>query len=174
MGEKAQIKTMNRIIAMFAGTFAFAWLGLEGANAQTLERPQAGQKIVPQALVPAQPPLLPLPPGFVMQAPSSDEHRQAGPKITTANQPSHNNSSGPEEAAKDSNQTKVAQVYRGAGYFDAALAEKLEPMLAKSLGVSKNEQKQLSKTSQPASRDQDSVQSKDEENTRKITQSGGL
>jgi hypothetical protein len=165
---------MNRISMIFFGAVAFSWFGFESAAAQMLERPQAGQKIVPQALVPAQPPVLPLPPGFVMQAPSSDEHRQAGAKTITANQPSRSNSSRPDETAKDSNQTKVAQVYRGAGYFDAALAEKLEPTLAKALGVSKSEQKQLRRTSQAASVNQDSVQSKDEENARKITQSGGL
>ena len=165
---------MNRTSIIFFGAVAFAWFGFESATAQTLERPQAGQKVVPQALVPAQPALLPLPPGFVIQAPSSDEHRQESSKTVTTNHPSRSNAFRLDEAAKDVNQTKVAQVYRGAGYFDAVLAEKLKPMLAKGLGASKSEQRQLPKTSQAASGNQDSIQSKDQENTRKITQSGGL
>ena len=168
---------MNRIRIIFFGAVAFAWFGLESATAQTLERPQAGQKVVPQALVPAQPALLPLPPGFVVHAPPSEARTirsEVSAKTNTANQLSGGNAFRTNGTAQKSEQTKVAQVYRGAGYFDAALAEKLEPMLAKSLGVSKNEQKQLPKTSQPASGNQDSVRSKDQENTRKITQSGGL
>jgi hypothetical protein len=174
IGEKAKI--MNRISIMFGAAAVFAWFGLDGANAQTLERPQVGQK-APQALVPAQPPLLPLPPGFVKRAPSSDtavSQPQAGSKTITANQASRTNASKTNGTVPEPEQTRVAQVYRGAGYFDAALAEKLKPMLAKALGASKSEQKQLPRMSQSASGNEDSVQSKDEENSRKITLSGGL
>ena len=161
---------------MFAGTLVFAWAGLDGANAQTLERPQVGQK-APQALIPAQPPLLPLPPGFVTRTPSSDarvSQPQASSKTITANQASRANASRMNGTVPELEQTKVAQVYRGAGYFDAALAEKLKPMLAKALGRANSERKQLPSTSQPASYNEDSAKGKDEENARKITQRGGL
>jgi hypothetical protein len=39
--------------------------------------------------------------------------------------------SGSNQTAKEPEQTKIAQIYRGDGYFDAALAEKLRPMLTK-------------------------------------------
>ena len=168
---------MNRISIMLGTAAMFAWFGPDGANAQALEQPKVGQKVVPQALVPAQPPLLPLPPGFVKRAPSSDtagSQPQAGSQTITANQAPRANASKTNGTAPEPEQTKVAQVYRGAGYFDAALAEKLKPMLAKALGASDNKQKQLPMTSQRASGNEDSAQSKDEENARKITQSGGL
>ena len=165
---------MNQIFMIFGGAVVFAWFGLNGAGAQMLERPRAGQKIAPQSLAPAQPPLLPLPPGFIAREFSSDEHPKAGAKANTANQASRVNGYRTDEKAKESEQTKVTQVYHGGGYFDAALAEKLKPMLAKALGASKGEQKQLPRTSQPVSGNEDSAENKNQENVRKITQSGGL
>jgi hypothetical protein len=181
-GERAQIKNMNRIGIMFAGAAVFVWFGLKGVAAQTLEEPKVdkmgvwrsthGEKVVPQALVPCAPPVLPKPSGLIMDAPSSDQRPQAPSKTTVVNQASRVNPS--RTGQQEPEQTKVAQVYRGAGYFDAALAKRLEPMLAKALGAANSAQKQLPRTSQPASGSQDSVQSKDEEETRKVTQSGGL
>ena len=161
---------------MFACAAVFAWFGLKGAAAQTLEEPKVDQmgawrsglggKVVPQALLPCAPPVLPKPAGLIKRAPSASPTPQVRSKTTMVNvNPSKTDQQEPE-------QTKIAQVYRGAGYFDAALAKKLEPMLAKALGATSSDQKPLPRTSQPASAN--SAQSKDEENTRKITQSGGL
>jgi hypothetical protein len=167
---------------MFTGAAIFAWCGLKGAAAQTLEEPKVdeigvwrsgqGGKVVPQALMPCAPPVLPKPAGLIIREPSSDQHPQARPKTTVVNQASRVNPSKTDQ--QESEQTKVAQVYRGAGYFDAALAEKLEPMLAKALGAANTGQKQRPRISQPASGNPDSAQNKDQENTKKITQSGGL
>jgi hypothetical protein len=173
---------MNRIGIIFAGAAIFAWFGLKGAAAQTLEEPKVdemgvwrsgqGGKVVPQALMPCAPPVLPKPAGLIIREPSSDQHPQARPKTTVVNQASRVNPSRTDQ--QESEQTKVAQVYRGAGYFDAALAQKLEPMLAKALGAANSGQKQPPKMLQPASSNRDSAQNKDEQDTRRVTQSGGL
>jgi hypothetical protein len=183
IGEKStNKKNMNRIDIMFAGAAMFAWFGLKGAAAQTLEEPKVdemgvwrsrlGGKVVPQALMPCAPPVLPKPSGLIMGAPSGSPTPQARSKTTMVNQAPRVNPSRTDQ--QEPEQTKVAQVYRGAGYFDAALAEKLEPMLAKVLGAANSEQKQQSRMSLQASGNQDSAQNKDQENARKITQSGGL
>ena len=36
---------------------------------------------------------------------------------------------------KEPEQTKVARIYRGVGYFDPSLADRLRPVLAKTLGT---------------------------------------
>jgi hypothetical protein len=45
------------------------------------------------------------------------------------------NASGPNQTAKEPEQTKVARIYRGDGFFDAGLAKKLQPVLAQAFGV---------------------------------------
>lgn len=144
--------------------------GLHRAAAQVLERPQPGQAVVPQALVPAQPPALPQAPGFVPSASTSAIRRpQARAKTPAVTQPT-----GPivQGTAKEPESTKVARIFRGTGSFDEALAERLKPMLAKTFAPSNNDRNSVSRT-QPASGKGDSASGKDE-NPRKIAAADSL
>jgi hypothetical protein len=58
----------------------------------------------------------------------------AAPK-PSATQPARSTVAGPSKAAKEAEQMKIVRLYRGEGYFDAGLAEKLRPTLAKAFGV---------------------------------------
>jgi hypothetical protein len=139
-------------------------VSLHRAAAQVLVRPQPGQLVVPQALVPAQPPALPQAPGFVPSASASATPRQARAKTPAVTQPT-----GPivQGTAKEPESTKVARIFHGTGSFDEALAERLKPMLAKTFAPSNNDRSSVSRTLQPASGKADSAPGKDE-NPRKI------
>ncbi|MGA8481609.1 MAG: hypothetical protein WB696_26890 [Chthoniobacterales bacterium] len=146
-------------------------VSLHRAAAQVLVRPQPGQAVVPQALVPAQPPALPQAPGFVPSASASATPRpQVRAKIPVAAQPA-----GPivPGTAKEPESTKVARIFRGTGSFDEALAERLKPMLAKTFAPSNNDRNSVSRTLQPASGKGDSAPGKDE-NPRKIAAADSL
>jgi hypothetical protein len=150
-----------------AGLHQAAAQSAETAVVQPLNRAQAGRQDT-QALVPAQPPVLAQPPGFVphaLPATASNPRTQGGAK--TPAQPAHPNVLETTQAAKPPEQAKVAQIYRGQGYFDAALAEKLRPMLAKTFGPSNNDRNSVSRTLQPVSGKGDPASVKDE-NPRKI------
>jgi len=141
-------------------------VGLNRAAAQTLVRPEPGQKVVPQSLVPAQPPALPQAPGFIPSASASaTSQSHAASKKLPVTQPL-TNAAGKNETAKEPESTKVARIFRGTGSFDEALAERLKPMLAKTFAPSNHDRNSISRT-QPASGKGDSVPGKDE-NPRKV------
>jgi len=148
-------------------------IGLRQAAAQALVRPEPGQRVVPQSLVPAQPPALPQAPGFVPPASGSatPQPRAASKKLPVTQ--ARANAPGMNETAKEPQSTKVARIYHGAGYFDVALAEKLKPMLAKTFGPSNKDGNPIARVLQPVSGKGDSVPSKDE-SPRKIAVAGGL
>jgi hypothetical protein len=132
------------------------------AVAQPLNRAEAGQHDT-QALVPAQPPVLAQPPGFIPHAlPANASTPRPQARAKTSSQLAHPNVQGTNQTAKPPEQTKVAQIYRGQGYFDAALAEKLRPMLAKTFGPSMNDRNPVSRIQQSASGNSDSVRIQDE------------
>jgi hypothetical protein len=51
------------------------------------------------------------------------------------NPPARQSVPGTKGTAKEPEQMKIVRVYHGEGYFDLALAEKLQPLLAKAYGT---------------------------------------
>jgi hypothetical protein len=139
---------MERIALIFAFFLGFGSFGIQWAAAQeqatansgervTLERAKPGY-LVPQSLVPAQPPALAQPPGYINRASPSatpNPRSQAGAKTAAVNPPGRQTVSGTKATAKEPEQMKIVRVYHGEGYFDLALAEKLQPLLAKAYGT---------------------------------------
>jgi hypothetical protein len=133
--------SVDRLALLFAFCFAFGAIGAQRASAQAapldvakpLERAKAGEP-GPQALFPAQPPVPADPPGFIPHASAATtptSRPKAGTKTSSVTQPAHPIVPGSNQTAKQPEQTKVAQIYRGEGYFDIALAEKLRPVFTK-------------------------------------------
>jgi hypothetical protein len=139
---------MNRIPLTFAFCLGFGSLGLQWAAAQeqatanpggrgSLERAKPGYA-VPQSLVPAQPPVLAQPPGYISRASSSatpNPRTQAGAKTAAGNPAARQIVPGTKGTAKEPERMKIVGLYRGGGYFDAGLAEKLRPVLAKAFDI---------------------------------------
>jgi hypothetical protein len=138
---------MKRLALTFAFFLGFGSFGVRWAAAQEqatansertpLERAKPGYP-VPQALVPAQPPALAQPPGYMSRGspPATPNPRsQAGAKTAAMNPPARQSVPGTKGTAKEPEQMKIVRVYHGEGYFDLALAEKLQPLLAKAYGV---------------------------------------
>jgi hypothetical protein len=138
---------MKRLALAFAlflgiGSFGVRWAAAQEqatANSERtpLERAKPGY-LVPQSLVPAQPPALAQPPGYMSRGspPATPNPRsQAGAKTAAVNQPARQIVPGTKATAKEPEQMKIVRVYRGEGYFDLALAEKLQPLLAKAYGT---------------------------------------
>jgi hypothetical protein len=105
---------MERIALTFAFCLGFGSFGVPWAAAQN----------APQA------PISPRLPSTAVPKPSPAA--VAKPSATQAKRPTVAVSS---RAAKEPEQMKVVRLYRGAGYFDAGLAEKLRPALAKAFGI---------------------------------------
>jgi hypothetical protein len=111
---------MNRVPLMFVLFLAFGWIGVRWTTAQTAPS------------VPAQAPATARSTSTV--APSTS------PLHATANtpalaQPVRPNPSASNQTTQEPEQTKVARIYRGDGFFDAGLAKKLQPVLAQAFGV---------------------------------------
>jgi hypothetical protein len=139
---------MNRIALTFLFCLGFGSLGLHWAAAQEQAGANSGEQVslqrakpghpVPQSLVPAQPPALAQPPGFIPRSslPANPNVRsQAGAKTAAVNPPARQIVPGTKGTAKEPEQMKIVRVYHGEGYFDLALAEKLQPLLAKAYGI---------------------------------------
>jgi hypothetical protein len=140
--------SMKRLALTFAFFLGFASFGVRWAAAQEqatansertpLERAKPGY-LVPQSLVPAQPPALAQPPGYMPKASSpsatTNPRSQAGAKTAAVNPPARQTVAGMKGTAKELEQMKIVRVYHGEGYFDLALAEKLQPLLAKAYGA---------------------------------------
>lgn len=138
---------MKRLALAFAFCLGFGSLGVPWAAAQEqatgnsertpLERAKPGY-LVPQSLVPAQPPALAQPPGYMSRGspPATPNPRsQAGAKTAAMNPPARQIVPGTKGTAQEPEQMKIVRVYHGEGYFDLALAEKLQPLLAKAYGT---------------------------------------
>jgi hypothetical protein len=105
---------MNRIALSFVFCVGFGSLGIQWTAAQ----------YAPQQ------PISPRMPSTVVTQPS-----QAATPKPSVTQPAHRIVADQNKAAKEPEQMKVVALYRGQGFFDAALAEKLRPVLAKAFGV---------------------------------------
>jgi len=125
---------VNRLALLFAFCFAFGALCARKASAQAA-RPDVTQRSVPaQARIPAQPPVAAQPPGFIPSTSSAaapTSQSQTGAKTPGVSQQGRPIRSGSNQTAKQPEQVKVVGLYRGQGYFDIALAEKLRPTLTK-------------------------------------------
>ncbi|PWT87144.1 MAG: hypothetical protein C5B58_00200 [Acidobacteria bacterium] len=120
-------------------TFAFCiglcFLDLHQAAAQTAgqtQHPQADREHPAEAWRPAATPAPPVPPGLFPSAtpqPSASATLKARPTIATLNQ------SAKQPAQAQPARMKLVAIYHGAGFFDAGLAEKLRPELAKAFGI---------------------------------------
>jgi hypothetical protein len=106
--------SMNRLALLFLSCLGFGSLGVGSAAAQ----------YAPQA------PISPRLPSAVIARPSP----VVAPK-PSATQGARSTVAGSNRAAKEPEQMKVVRLYRGEGYFDAGLAEKLRPTLAKAFGI---------------------------------------
>ena len=108
---------MNRLAFLFAFCFAFGSLGIQWIAAQ--DAPVAARPPVP-----AQMPRTTTVPTSTPQA----ANKPATPSRSV--QPAASGKSA-NRTAQEPVQTKLVRIYRGDGYFDIALAEKLRPMLTK-------------------------------------------
>jgi len=105
---------MWRLAFIVGFSLGFGLLGTSSALAQTA--PQA--PITPQ--LPSSPVAQPSPTAFVKPI-SPRRIAPTTPKL--------------KDTADEPEQVKIIRQYRGAGYFDAALAEKLRPMLTKAFEI---------------------------------------
>lgn len=105
---------------MFVLFLAFGWIGVRWTAAQTAPS------------VPAQAPATARSTSTV--APSTSPLHAAANTPALA-QPVRPNPSGSNQTTQESQQTKVARIYRGDGFFDAGLAKKLQPVLARAFSV---------------------------------------
>jgi hypothetical protein len=138
---------MNRIALSFVFFLGFGSLGIHWAAAQEQPRANTGEQValehaksgypVPQALVPAQRPVLAQPPGYIPPASSAtpSPQPQAGAKSAVVNPPARQMVPGTKGIGKEPEQMKIVALYRGQGFFDSGLAEKLRPVLAKAFDV---------------------------------------
>jgi hypothetical protein len=105
---------MERIALTFAFCLGFASLGVPWAAAQNAPQAPISPRLPSTAVARTSP----------VTAPK--------PTPTQATRPTVRGSS---QAAKEPEQMKVVRLYRGEGYFDAGLAEKLRPTLTKAFGI---------------------------------------
>jgi hypothetical protein len=99
---------------------AFGWVGVRLTAAQTAQT------------VSAQAPDAARLPSTVVTS-TSPPH--VGAKTPAPARPVRQNPSGSNQTTKEPEQTKVARIINGEGYFDPSLAEKLRPALAKAFGT---------------------------------------
>jgi hypothetical protein len=111
---------MNRVLLKFVLFLAFGWIGVRWTTAQTAPS------------LPAQAPATARSTSTV--APSTSPQHPAANTPALA-QPVRPNPSGSNQTTQEPQQTKVARIYRGDGFFDAGLAKKLQPVLAQAFGV---------------------------------------
>ena len=115
------ILTINvkKTILIWALCFASGSVSLQPADAQIAPAPAASQLAAPPA------PSSAAPSGVVHNTSTHASHPGPIPAPASA-------------APQDSDETKVVRIYRGTGYFDQAMAEKLRPNLAKAFAPAKS------------------------------------
>src|SRR5208283_5454377 len=111
--------TVKKIIFIWALCFASSSVSLQRADAQIAPAPAASQLAAPP------PPSSAAPSGVVHNTSTHASHPGPIPPPASA-------------APQDSDETKVVRIYRGTGYFDQAMAEKLRPNLAKAFAPAKS------------------------------------
>jgi hypothetical protein len=123
----------NRIAVAFC--LGLGLLNLHQAGAQTAEQAQntqPGVEVPPQSRMPTHPPVPALAPGLVpttLAVPTSSATQTPRRSLPASNQ------SVKQLAPAQPAQVKLVAIYHGSGFFDAGLAEKLRPELAKAFGI---------------------------------------
>jgi hypothetical protein len=105
---------------MLVSFLAFGWVGVRLTGAQTV------QPVSAQAAVAAR-----LPSTVV----TSTSPPHGGANTSAPARQGRQNTSVSDQTVKEPEQTKVARIYPGDGFFDAGLAKKLQPVLAQAFGV---------------------------------------
>jgi hypothetical protein len=111
---------VNRLTLTFLFFVAFGWVGVRLTAAQT------AQPVSAQAPVAAR-----LPSTVV----TSTSQPHGGANMPAPARSVRPNASESNQTAKEPEQTKVVRTYNGEGYFDASLADRLRPVLAKAFGT---------------------------------------
>src|SRR5271166_4992477 len=111
--------TVKKPILIWALCFASGSVSLQPADAQIAPAPAAAQLAAPP------PPSSADPSGVARNTSTHASHPGPIPAPASA-------------APQDSDDTKVVRIYRGTGYFDQAMAEKLRPNLAKAFAPVKS------------------------------------
>jgi hypothetical protein len=106
--------SMDRLALLFAFCLGFGLFGVRLATAQYAPKAPMSPRLPSTAVTQPSP----------VAAPKPSATQTARPIVA-----------GPSKAAKEPEQMKVVRLYRGEGYFDAELAEKLRPTLAKAFGI---------------------------------------
>jgi hypothetical protein len=123
----------NRIAVAFC--LGLGLLYVSRAVAQTAEQVQNAQPAVevpPQSRIPTLPPVRAFAPGLVpttLAVPTSSATQTPRRSVAVSNQ------SLKQLAQAQPTQVKLVAIYHGSGFFDAGLAEKLRPELAKAFGI---------------------------------------
>ena len=112
--------SVNRLTLTFVLSVTFGCIGVRLTAAQT------AQPVSAQAPVAA-----PIPSTVV----TSTSPPHGGANMPTRARSVRPNASESNQTAREPEQTKVARIYRGDGFFDAGLAKKLQPVLAQAFGV---------------------------------------
>lgn len=113
----------------------FGLLYVSRAVAQTAEQTQNAQpgvEVPPQSRIPTLPPVRAFAPGLVpttLAVPTSSATQTPRRSVAGSNQ------SAKQLAQTQPSQVKLVAIYHGSGFFDAGLAEKLRPELAKAFGI---------------------------------------
>ena len=113
----------------------FGLLYVSRTVAQTAEQAQniqPGAEVPPQSRIPTLPPVRAFAPGLVpttLAVPTSSATQTPHRSVAVSNQ------SLKQLAQAQPAQVKLIAIYHGAGFFDAGLAEKLRPELAKAFGI---------------------------------------
>jgi hypothetical protein len=110
---------VKKTILIWALCFASSSFSLQPADAQIAPAPVASQLAAPP------PPSSAAPSGVVHNTSTHASHPGPIPAPASA-------------ATQDSDETKVVRIYRGTGYFDQAMAEKLRPNLAKAFAPARS------------------------------------
>jgi len=105
---------MDRLALLFVFCLGFGSLGVGWAAAQNAPQAPISPRL-PSTVVARSSPVA---------APKPSATQATRPTVRVSNQ-----------AAKEPEQMKVVRLYRGEGYFDAGLAEKLRPTLTKAFGI---------------------------------------
>jgi hypothetical protein len=123
----------NRIAVAFCLGFGLLYVGRTGAQtAEQAQNTQPGIEVPPQSRIPTLPPVRAFAPGLVpttLAVPTS-----SAPQTPRRSLPSSNQSA-KQLAPTQPTQVKLVAIYHGSGFFDAGLAEKLRPELAKAFGI---------------------------------------
>jgi len=135
---------VNRLTLIFVLFVAFGWVGVRLTAAQTAQPVSAQAPVaarLPSTVVRMRSLAFSAPALIIAGVPvgippaTSTSQPHAGANTPAPAPQVRQNASGSNQTAKEPEQTRVARIYRGDGFFDAGLAKKLQPVLAQAFGV---------------------------------------